>query len=150
MHPISHMLLMCLYHYMPQFSFGFVFIIYFRRAISLQIGLPCEENFSSYSVITFPSTKSASLCKSYVTVVSSHLGDSFTSSTEKSNNPLLSVLNSTYPSSFKISVYLSRNCLEVSLLLACLSFGHGSEKLRYILSTSPLRIHHLYFLRPFL
>lgn len=45
MHPISHMLLMCLYHYMPQFSFGFVFIIYFRRAISLQIGLPWWRKF---------------------------------------------------------------------------------------------------------
>lgn len=28
------------------------------------------------------------------------------------------------------------NCFDVSLLLACLSLGHGSEKFKYILSTS--------------
>ena len=43
---------------------------------------------------------------------------------------------STLPSFLSILSYLAKNCLDVSLLLACLSFGHGSEKLRYILSTS--------------
>lgn len=32
--------------------------------------------------------------------------------------------------------YRPRKCVDVRRLLACLSFGHGSEKLRYILSTS--------------
>ena len=33
-------------------------------------------------------------------------------------------------------LYLSKNILLVSLRLVCLSLGHGSEKFKYILSTS--------------
>ena len=34
--------------------------------IILQIGLPLEENFSSYSVMMLPSLKTGSLCRSKV------------------------------------------------------------------------------------
>jgi len=38
---------------------------FYLDAISLQIGFPLEENFSSYSVMTLPSFKTASWCRSY-------------------------------------------------------------------------------------
>ena len=38
-------------------------------AISLQIGFPIEENFSSYSVITFPAHMTGSWCRSKVWAV---------------------------------------------------------------------------------
>ena len=45
--------------YLMSFSFYFILIIFYVRfyfcfIISLQIGFPMEENFSSYSVMTFP------------------------------------------------------------------------------------------------
>ena len=46
------------------------------------------------------------------------------------NKSLLSVLNSTLPSGFKISSYLARNSLEVKRRFAWRAFGHGSEKFR--------------------
>ena len=36
----------------------------YLKIIYLQIGLPMEENFSSYSVMTLPSIRAASLCRS--------------------------------------------------------------------------------------
>ena len=54
----------------------------------------------------------------------------FISSREKSNRSLLSVLNSSVPSFFKIFSYRARNSCDVSLRFAWRSFGHGSEKLR--------------------
>ena len=36
----------------------------YLKIIYLQIGLPMEENFSSYSVMTLPSISEASLCRS--------------------------------------------------------------------------------------
>ena len=64
--------------------------------------------------------------------------DSFACSSEKSNNERLSVLNIISPEGVSILSYLLRNVDDVSLLFACRSLGQGSEKLRYILSTSPL------------
>ncbi len=48
----------------------------------------------------------------------------------KSNNSLLSVLNSKTPSFFRNLSYLARNSLDGSRLFACLSLGHGSEKFK--------------------
>lgn len=39
---------------------------FYLDAINLQIGFPLKENFSSYSVMTFPSLKTGSWCKSLV------------------------------------------------------------------------------------
>ena len=41
-------------------------VFFYLDAINLQIGFPLEENFSSYSVMTFPSFKIGSWCKSLV------------------------------------------------------------------------------------
>lgn len=126
------------YHYMQ----------YYRLAISLQIGLPALEKRSSYSVMTFPSFKAASWCKSYVQAVSFHSA-SLTSSTEKSNKSLLSVLNSTCPSCFKMTLYRAKTGVksDVALHVCPLATGlRNSDKCGQLL---PHRILRRYFLHPF-
>ena len=68
----------------------------FLLAISLLIGFPFRENFSSYSVMIFPAFISSWWCRSYV-YFSRYQPASFTCSSEKLNNSVLSVLNSTLP-----------------------------------------------------
>ena len=58
-------------------------------------------------------------------------------SNEYSKRAVLSVLNSTFAPVLRSVEYISRKYLSVSLLLLCLALGQGSEKLRYILDTSP-------------
>ena len=54
----------------------------YLKIMYLQIGLPMEENFSSYSVMTLPSFKTASWCRSLVEASNFHPA-SGTSSKEK-------------------------------------------------------------------
>ena len=61
-------------------------VFFYLDAISLQIGFPLEENFSSYSVMTLPSFKTASWCRSLVEASNFHPA-SGTSSKEKVKDP---------------------------------------------------------------
>ena len=89
---------------------------YFLIAISLLIGFPFEENFSSYSVIIFSLFSSLLWCRSYVKAWSVHPA-SFTCSREKSKEGVVR-LNSTSPCGWR-DVFINgiKNSVDVRRVL---------------------------------
>src|SRR5699024_9364909 len=100
----------------------------------LYIKFPFAENFSSYSVLMLSSGSVS--WRSSITSWKS-IPNRFRLIRLYSNSPRLSVLNWSLPSGFIICLCCSRKERQVNGRFSWRFFGHGSETLRYIRSTSP-------------